>query len=199
MEKFFLGVGLAVLLLVGAYVVHSSVAQAEASTHSYMSVVDLPDGTPVSLYGGIIAPQGHDVEGLSLYVVEERRCTTIVKDSQTSEECTWSDVGWEQPSFSLMRPDQSIMVPIVNSGYRLSGDLRIRTDLHSYNHRLRGFALGDGVLVVGVSHQEGIVATEVYGGTLESYIRGRKIFSYILLVGSIISVIAGFVRWRIDA
>jgi hypothetical protein len=58
---------------------------------------------------------------------------------------------------------------------------------------MRGFANGDGVLVLGTAAPGGITAREVYGGTLAQYVVGLRTMQYVWLAAAVLSVIGGVV------
>ncbi len=185
------GILLAILFIGAAWWCNHQARQLTGiPVQSAASIADTTPGTEIAVYGGIWTGAG---EGLRIFISELREChtRTTVKDGkvETKTDCDWRETGRTTPAFDVLVNGQAVRV--TNVDYPLTGPSRFVDT--GYATRMRGFANGDGVLVLGTAAPGGITAREVYGGTLAQYVVGLRTMQYVWLAAAVLSVIGGVV------
>lgn len=192
------GLFIAAIAACAAWYCHDRVTQLSGvPVRSAAAVADARYGTLVLVYGGVWAGSG---DGLRVFVNETEICrtrTTTNSDGKTttSTSCHWNETGRTTPPFDVIF--DGVPVHVSNGDYRLTGPNRYITT--GWRTRLRGFANGDGVLVVGATTPNGIQATEVYGGTRDQYIGGYAVWFWVWVVAALICGIGGVILGIFDS
>lgn len=163
------------------------------------ALLDIQPGTTVLAYGGVYAGPR---DGLVVYVNETEHCSTSTTTDangkvSTSTSCSWRETGRTTPTFDLIIVEGASQTPIHIStvDYRLTGNSRYIST--GYRTRLRGFANGDGVTVLGTATPNGIATSEVYGGTPQQYIGSYRTWGWVWAVLAGVSVVVGCVAaWK---
>ena len=157
---------------------------------SAASIADTTPGTEIAVYGGIWTGAG---EGLRIFISELRECRTrtTTKDGkmETKTDCDWIEAGRTTPAFDVVVDGQQVRV--TNVDYLVTGPNRFVST--GYASRMRGFANGDGVLILGTAGPGGITAREVYGGTRAQYLSGMRAVVWLLGIAAVLSAIIGVI------
>jgi hypothetical protein len=135
---------------------------------------------------GHISSRNDQRQGTFVAYIEEKEERRRVRDSDGDYrwKTTWeTEDTFRQP---LNIDTSQGTARISNSSYRLSSP---RHTMTQYDHRWRGFKVGDRVMALGITRNAALNASVLHGGNKESYVSGQRLQATMLFWVGIVVVI----------